>query len=112
MIEVKRGNVYLADLNPIVGSEQGGERPVIVIQNNVGNRYSPTSIVVPVSSRVYKKDLPVHVKLRSECLPKQSIALLEQVRTIDKRRIKEYVGRVTRREMREIERALYVSLDI
>lgn len=112
MIEVKRGQIYLADLNPIVGSEQGGERPVIVIQNDIGNRYSPTSIVVPVSSRVYKRDLPVHVALKSECLPKKSIALLEQVRTIDKKRLKEYIGRVSKREMREIEKAMYVSLDI
>ena len=109
---VKRGDIYLADLNPTVGSEQGGERPVIVVQNNTGNRYSPTIIVVAVSSKVYKKDLPVHVALTSNCLPKKSIALLEQVRTIDKKRLKEYVGRVSKREMREIEKALYISLDI
>ena len=112
MNEVKRGDIYLADLNPTVGSEQGGERPVIVVQNNTGNRYSPTIIVVAVSSKVYKKDLPVHVDLTSNCLPKKSIALLEQVRTIDKKRLKEYVGRVSKREMREIEKALYISLDI
>lgn len=112
MMEVKRGDIYLADLNPIIGSEQGGERPVIVVQNDVGNKYSPTIIVIAVSSRVYKKDLPVHVALKSECLPKKSMALLEQVRTIDKSRLKEYLGRVSKREMNEIERALYVSFDI
>lgn len=112
MKEVKRGDIYLADLNPIIGSEQGGERPVIVVQNDVGNRYSPTIIVIAVSNRVYKKDLPVHVSLKNECIPKKSIALLEQVRTIDKSRLGEYLGRVTKREMREIEKALYVSLDI
>lgn len=112
MTEIKRGNVYLADLNPVVGSEEGGKRPVIVIQNDIGNRYSPTIIVVAISSRVYKKDLPVHVALKNKCLPKKSIALLEQVRTIDKSRLKEYIGRLSKREMREIEKALYISFDV
>lgn len=111
-MEVKRGDIYLADLNPVVGSEQGGERPVIVVQNNIGNRYSPTIIVIAVSSKCYKKDLPVHVELNNEYLAKKSIALLEQVRTIDKTRLIEYLGRISKREMNEIEKALYVSLDI
>lgn len=112
MLEIKRGDIYLADLSPVRGSEQGGERPAIVVQNNIGNRYSPTIIVIAVSGRCYKKDLPVHVELNNDCLDKKSIALLEQVRTIDKSRLIEYLGRVTRREMNEIEKALYVSLDI
>lgn len=112
MTEIKRGDIYLADLSPVIGSEQGGERPVIVVQNNTGNRYSPTVIVVAVSSRCFKKDLPVHVLLSNESLPKQSIALLEQVRTIDKARLKEYIGKVSKREMNDIEKALYISLDI
>ena len=111
-MEVKRGDIYLADLSPVIGSEQGGERPVIVVQNNIGNKYSPTIIVIAVSSRCYNKELPVHVELQNECLAKKSIALLEQVRTIDKSRLIEYIGKVSRREMNEIEKALYVSLDI
>lgn len=111
-MEVKRGNVYLADLNPTVGSEQSGIRPVIVVQNDIGNKYSPTVIVVAVTSRLEKKSLPTHVKLENECFERNSMALLEQVRTIDKKRLLEYVGYVSDNEMSNISRALSVSLDI
>ena len=93
---VKKGEVYYADLNPVIGSEQGGCRPVVIVQNNTGNLYSPTTIIVPVTARKRKKALPTHIKVKGAGLPKKSIALLEQLRTIDKSRLKEKVGEIIR----------------
>ena len=111
MREIKRGQIYLADLNPVTGSEQGGVRPVVVIQNDIGNRFSPTVIVAAITARV-KKDMPTHAKLRSTGLLKDSIALLEQIRTVDKRRLIEYVGEVSKKEMNGITEALRKSIDL
>ena len=111
MREIKRGQIYLADLNPVIGSEQGGVRPVVVIQNDVGNRFSPTIIVAAITGRM-KKDMPTHAKLRSTGLLKNSIALLEQIRTIDKCRLIEYVGEVSESEMNGIVEALRKSIDV
>ena len=86
---IKRGDIFYADLNPVVGSEQGGIRPVLVVQNNVGNRHSPTVIVVPISS-VRKKNLPVHIRIRCSELPKNSTVLAEQIRTIDRSRLPKF----------------------
>lgn len=110
---IYRGDIYLANLNPYKGSEQGGKRPVIIIQNNVGNHYSPTVIVTAVTSRFFKKRaLPTHVPLDNEELEKNSLALLEQIRTIDKSRLIRKIGRVTEEKMKEIGAAIHVSLDL
>ena len=110
--KIMRGEIYYADLSPVIGSEQGGMRPVLVLQNNVGNKHSPTVIVAVITSRLGKPKLPTHVKLGASYLAKDSMVLLEQIRTIDKRRLLEYVGRVTLDEMSAIERALLVSVGI
>ena len=111
MREIKRGQIYLADLNPVMGSEQGGVRPVVVIQNDVGNRFSPTIIVAAITAQI-KKNIPTHAPLKSIGLPKESIALLEQIRTIDKCRLIEYVGEVSKPEMNGIVEALRKSIDV
>ena len=107
-----RGDIYCADLDPVVGSEQGGIRPVIVIQNDTGNRYSPTLIVATVTTKIRKKEnMPSHLLIRDNPAFKEaSVVQLEQIRTIDKRRIDNYLGKVTPREMVAIEKALSVSL--
>lgn len=111
--KIYRGDIYLANLNPYKGSEQGGKRPVIIIQNNVGNHYSPTVIVTAVTSRFFKKRaLPTHVPLDNEELEKNSLALLEQIRTIDKSRLIRKIGRVPEGKMKEIGAAIHVSLDL
>ena len=111
--KINRGDIYLANLNPYKGSEQGGKRPVIIIQNNVGNHYSPTVIVTAVTSRFFKKRaLPTHVPLDNEELEKNSLALLEQIRTIDKSRLIRKIGRVPEEKMTEIGAAIHVSLDL
>ncbi len=109
---IKRGEIYYADLNPVIGSEQGGIRPVLVLQNDVGNRYSPTIIAAATTSRLTKAKLPTHIELtKNECsLPKNSIVLLEQIRTIDKSRIKEKIGEVSAVAMKRIDDALLISL--
>lgn len=107
---IKRGNIYLADLGEPVGSEQGGERPVLVVQNNTGNRYSPTVIVVPVTTSQTKRQLPTHVKVCG--LARPSIALCEQIRTIDKQRIYRKVGSVTQQTMELIRKGLAFSIEI
>lgn len=110
-VEISRGDIFLANLNPYKGSEQGGKRPVIIIQNDVGNRFSPTVIVTAVTSRFHKKRaLPTHVPIENEVLEKQSLVLLEQIRTIDKSRLIEKLGKVTEQNMKEIERAINISL--
>ena len=109
---IKRGEIYFADLSPVVGSEQGGVRPVLVIQNDVGNKFSPTVIVSAITSQLTKAKLPTHIELSSTeyHLPKNSVVLLEQIRTLDKRRLKEKISVLDERKMREINRAILVSL--
>lgn len=109
---VKRGDIYFADLSPVVGSEQGGIRPVLVIQNDVGNKYSPTVIVSAITSQLTKAKLPTHIELSSQeyNLPKNSVVLLEQIRTLDKRRLKEKITVIDEKKMKEINRAILISL--
>ena len=109
---VKRGEIYFADLSPVVGSEQGGVRPVLVIQNDVGNKYSPTVIVSAITSQLTKAKLPTHIELSSQIyhLPKNSVILLEQIRTLDKRRLKEKISQIDEQKMKEVNRALLISL--
>jgi mRNA interferase MazF len=111
---VKRGDIFYADLSPVVGSEQGGIRPVIVIQNDVGNKYSPTVIVAAITSQINKAKLPTHVEISSEAygLNKDSVVLLEQVRTLDKRRLKEKIGHMTDEDMVLVDEALLISLGL
>lgn len=109
--EVKKGQIFLADLNPVQGSEQGGVRPVVIIQNNIGNKFSPTVIVAAITGKL-KKDIPTHVKLNSLGLAKESTVLLEQIRTIDKSRLIEKIGKTTDEELKIIEEALRVSVDV
>ena len=109
---IHRGEIYYADLSPVVGSEQGGYRPVIVLQNNKGNRYSTTIIVAPISSKLTKNPLPTHVMVEINCLEKKSVILLEQIRTIDKQRIREKVGFIDNKVMQQINEAIKTSLDI
>ncbi len=112
MNEVKRKDIYYADLNPIVGSEQAGVRPVLIIQNDGGNKYSPTTIVAAITSKKGKPNLPTHVDIDNEGLAMNSIVLLEQVRTIDKSRLVRYVGRANENTMQQVDRAVAISLDI
>ena len=109
---IKRGELYYADLSPVLGSEQGGVRPVLVIQNDVGNKYSPTVIVSAITSKLYKAKLPTHISLDAENfgLSKDSIILLEQIRTIDKQRLKEKIGELSTFKMQEVNNALLISL--
>lgn len=111
MTEVKRGRIYLADLDPVTGSEQGGIRPVIVLQNDIGNKYSPTVIVAAITAKG-KKNIPTHITVSAQCLPQRSTVLLEQLRTIDKSRLIEYMGDLSNGEMKRIQDALCVSMDI
>ena len=111
---VRRGDIYYADLSPVVGSEQGGVRPVLIIQNNVGNRHSPTVICAAVTSRMNKAKLPTHIEIstRDYRIVKNSVILLEQIRTIDKRRLKEYVCHIDGDMMRRVDQAIRVSLEL
>ena len=111
---IKRGEVYYADLSPVVGSEQGGVRPVLVIQNDIGNKYSPTIIVAAITSQLNKAKLPTHVELDAERykLVKNSVVLLEQVRTIDKKRLKEKVCHLDDEILKKVDRALSISLEL
>lgn len=108
---VKRGDIYYADLSPVVGSEQGGIRPVLIVQNDVGNKYSPTIIAAAITSRINKAKMPTHIELSANVygLNKDSVVLLEQIRTIDKRRLKEKIGRLDSGMMTRIDKALYIS---
>lgn len=112
ILMVKRGELYYADLSPVIGSEQGGVRPVLVVQNDVGNKYSPTIIAAAVTSKIDKAKLPTHIELsaREYGLSKDSVVLLEQIRTLDKTRLKERIGQVSADKMRKINEALLVSL--
>ena len=111
---MKKGDIYYADLSPVVGSEQGGNRPVLIVQNDVGNRYSPTVIVAAITSQTGKASLPTHIRIsmQESGLPKSSVALLEQIRTIDKSRLKQYVGRISKNEMAMVDKAIQVSFGI
>ncbi|GAA0733894.1 type II toxin-antitoxin system PemK/MazF family toxin [Clostridium oceanicum] len=109
---VKRGDIFYADLSPVVGSEQGGIRPVIIIQNDVGNKYSPTVIIAAITSQINKAKLPTHVEISSEAygLNKDSVVLLEQIRTLDKRRLKEKIGHMSQDDMQKVDKALLISI--
>jgi len=111
---VRRGDIFYADLNPVVGSEQGGIRPVLVVQNDVGNKYSPTIIIAAITSQIDKAKLPTHVELPSKDygLEKDSVILLEQLRTIDKRRLKEKITILDQDIMKKVDEALKVSLGL
>ena len=110
--DIKRGELYYADLSPVMGSEQGGTRPVLVIQNDIGNKYSPTIIVAAITSQINKAKIPTHIELSAGefGLAKDSVILLEQLRTLDKRRLKEKIGSIDNLKMRKIENALLISL--
>ena len=111
MLEVKRGELYYADLSPVVGSEQGGIRPVLVVQNDIGNKYSPTIIAAAVTSKINKAKLPTHIELPPAFgLAKESVILLEQIRTLDKRRLKERIGELPPATMLRVNRAILISL--
>lgn len=109
---VKRGDIFYADLSPVVGSEQGGIRPVIIIQNDIGNKYSPTVIVAAITSQINKAKLPTHVEISSEeyGLNKDSVVLLEQIRTLDKKRLKEKIGHMSDEDMVKVKEALIISM--
>lgn len=111
---VKRGDIFYADLSPVIGSEQGGIRPVIIMQNDIGNRYSPTVIVAAITSQINKAKLPTHVEISSEeyGLNRDSVVLLEQVRTLDKRRLKEKIGHMTDEDMKKVNSALLISFGL
>ena len=111
-MNVKRGELYYADLSPVVGSEQGGVRPVLVVQNDVGNKYSPTVIAAAVTSKINKAKLPTHIELpcNSYGLQKDSVILLEQIRTLDKRRLKERIGELNENTMTRVDKAILISL--
>ena len=109
---IKRGDLYFADLSPVVGSEQGGLRPVLIIQNDIGNKYSPTVIAAAITSQLNKAKLPTHIEIKAGDygLPKDSVILLEQIRTIDKRRLKEKIGVLASDTLKRADRALLISL--
>lgn len=111
---IRRGEIYFADLSPVVGSEQGGIRPVLIIQNDTGNKYSPTVIVAAITSQLAKAKIPTHVEISAQesTLPKDSVILAEQIRTIDKRRLKERVCVLSAQKMRKVSIALLISLGV
>ena len=112
-LEVKRGDLYFADLSPVIGSEQGGVRPILVVQNDIGNKYSPTIIAAAVTSKLDKSRLPTHIELpKSVGLNKDSVVLLEQIRTIDKRRLKDKIGELPNGLMKKVNNAILVSFGI
>jgi len=118
LVTVRRGDIYYADLSPVVGSEQGGLRPVLIIQNDVGNRYSPTVIAAAITSRLGKNKLPTHIDVCQKeygerfGLARDSVILLEQVRTLDKQRLKEKMGHLDETVMRQVNEALSVSFGL
>ncbi len=113
-MNIKRGDIYYADLSPVVGSEQGGVRPVLIVQNDVGNRYSPTVIAAAITSRMSKTSLPTHIAVDgNSCgLSKNSVVLLEQVRTLDKRRLRDRMGALNEDDMGKVNDALTVSFGL
>ena len=113
-MNIRRGDIYYADLSPVVGSEQGGIRPVLIIQNNIGNRFSPTVIAAAITSRESKARLPTHIHLYADNsgLSKDSVVLLEQIRTLDKRRLKEKMGTLNSSDMFKVDEALSISFGL
>ena len=113
-MQIKRGDIFYADLSPVLGSEQGGIRPVLIIQNDVGNRHSPTVICAAITSRMNKAKLPTHVDVDASRyqLVKNSVVLLEQIRTIDKKRLRDFICHVDRELMVEVESALRISMEL
>ena len=111
-MNVKRGDIFYADLSPVVGSEQGGLRPVLIVQNDIGNKYSPTVIAAAITSKLDKAKLPTHIDVYAEefGLSKNSVVLLEQIRTLDKRRLKERIGELPPATMLRVNRAILISL--
>ena len=111
---VKRGDIFYADLSPVIGSEQGGVRPVLVVQNDVGNRYSPTVICAAITSQINKAKLPTHIEIDSQqyTLVKDSVILLEQVRTVDKKRLREKICRLDDGLMKKVDKALLISFGL
>ena len=111
---VKRGDIYYADLSPVVGSEQGGVRPVLIVQNDTGNRYSPTVIAAAITSQTNKAKMPTHISIAApdSGLPRDSVVLLEQIRTLDKRRLREHMGRVNGELMGKVDAAIAVSFGL
>ena len=112
--QILRGDIYYADLSPVLGSEQGGMRPVLVVQNDTGNKFSPTNIVCAITSQLTKARLPTHIEVNKGQfgLPKDSVILLEQIRTIDKRRLKDIVGHLDNNYLNKVDKALIVSLGL
>jgi mRNA interferase MazF len=113
-VEVKRGYIFFADLSPVVGSEQGGVRPVLIIQNDVGNRYSPTVIVAAITSQIDKAKLPTHIEVSAAeyNLDRNSVILLEQIRTIDKQRLQKKVTELDEKIMQRVDESLRISLGL
>ncbi len=113
-MNIKRGDIYYADLSPVVGSEQGGVRPVLIVQNNMGNKYSPTVIAAAITSQQSKANIPTHITIESDSsgLSKNSVVLLEQVRTIDKQRLKEKMGSIGQSTMNKINEAISISMGL
>ena len=111
---VKRGDIFYADLSPVIGSEQGGVRPVLVVQNDVGNKYSPTVIAAAITSKINKAKMPTHIEIDAQeyGLSKNSVILLEQVRTIDKKRLREKIGRIDEMQMIKVNDALSISFGL
>ena len=111
---VKRGDIFYADLSPVVGSEQGGVRPVLIVQNDTGNKHSPTVIAAAITSQTGKARLPTHIALSAKTygLPKDSVVLLEQIRTLDKKRLREHMGRLDSALMEKVESAIAVSFGL
>lgn len=113
-MNIKRGDIFYADLSPVVGSEQGGIRPVLIVQNDVGNKYSPTVIAAAITSQQFKTKMPTHISVNaSVCgLSKDSVVLLEQIRTLDKKRLREKMGNLPETDMDRINNALSVSMGL
>ena len=113
-MQVKRGDIYYADLSPVVGSEQGGVRPVLIVQNDVGNKYSPTVIAAAITSQQFKTKLPTHISVDAAVcgLSKNSVVLLEQIRTLDKQRLREKMGNLPENDMSRINNALSLSVGL
>jgi len=114
VVIVKRGDIYYADLSPVVGSEQGGIRPVLIIQNDIGNKYSPTVIAAAITSQINKAKMPTHIELGAKDygLNKDSVILLEQIRTIDKKRLREKIGHLDEARMQKVNDALLISFGL
>ena len=112
IIQVKRGEIYYANLCPIVGSEQGGIRPVVILQNNKGNLHSRTTIVASITGALNKSNLPTHVIFKSDCMKKESTVLLEQIKTIDKSRLGRLIGTMDNKIMKRVDKAILISFGI